>query len=90
MLPTMENAQMKKNGWLGRWNNRSFLQMKFVELGKPILSKPHIKYFPFETHTWVPFANLLSHNKADKLLKFKNKYWLSKHRDANWLLLGKK
>jgi 2-polyprenyl-3-methyl-5-hydroxy-6-metoxy-1,4-benzoquinol methylase len=47
---------------------------------------PH-KNFPIETHTWLPFVNLLSHNQAAALVKFTDKHWIKHCGYVDWNLL---
>ena len=48
---------------------------------------PH-KSFPIETHTWLPFVNLLSHNHAASLVRLTDKYWIKHCGYVDWNLLG--
>jgi hypothetical protein len=50
---------------------------------------PH-KSFPIETHTWLPFANCLSHRHTVSLVRYADKYWLKKCGHVDWNLLGTK
>lgn len=48
---------------------------------------PH-KSFPIETHTWLPFVNLLNHNQATSLVRFTDKYWIKHCGNVDWNLLS--
>lgn len=48
---------------------------------------PH-KNFPIETHTWLPFVNLLSHSHTASLVRVTDKYWIKHCGYVDWNLLG--
>ena len=48
---------------------------------------PH-KSFPLETHTWLPFVNLLNHNQTVSLVRLTDKYWIKHCGYVDWNLLS--
>lgn len=48
---------------------------------------PH-RSFPIETHTWLPFVNLLNHNRATSVVRLTDKYWIKHCGYVDWHLLS--
>lgn len=75
------------------WNATSFERQKQFANDIQRISKayfvqtPH-KYFPIETHTWLPFVNRLSHDHTMSVVSVANKYWIKKCQYVDWHLLS--
>ena len=53
------------------------------------IQTPH-RQFPLETHSWLPFVNLLGHNKTRTVVGLANRFWV-KHCDVvDWQLLDER
>jgi SAM-dependent methyltransferase len=57
-------------------------------LGKQYFVQTPYKYFPIESHSWLPFIALLPRKRLISLLQLSNKVWI-KRTDPDWYLLNK-
>ncbi len=57
-------------------------------LGKQYFVQTPYKYFPVESHSWLPFITLLSRSSLISLLKLTNKFWV-KQTAPDWYLLNR-
>ncbi len=58
-------------------------------LGKGYFVQTPYKYFPIESHTWLPLIAFLPRPLLVYLIKFTNKFWIKKT-SPDWYLLNKK
>lgn len=57
-------------------------------IGKSYFVQTPHKSFPLETHTWLPFVNLLTHNQTVSLVRFTDKFWIKHCGYVDWNLLS--
>jgi len=55
-------------------------------LGKRYFVQTPNKWFPVESHTWLPFVGYLSRSWQLRVLSFSNRYWV-KRTNPDWYLL---
>ena len=58
-------------------------------LGKAYFVQTPYKYFPVESHTWLPFISFLPRWMIVYVIKFTNTFWVKKT-TPDWYLLNKK
>ena len=61
---------------------------EICRVGKSYFVQTPHKSFPLETHTWLPFVNLLTHNQTVSLVRFTDKFWIKHCGYVDWNLLG--
>lgn len=67
---------------------RSFAD-EIRRLGKGYYVQTPNKWFPVESHTWLPFISYLPRKAQLKIISFSNRYWI-KRTNPDWYLLTDK
>ncbi|HSE30315.1 MAG TPA: methyltransferase domain-containing protein [Pyrinomonadaceae bacterium] len=82
-------TRVSQKDWVDRSLRR---QQEFASeirrVGKGYFVQTPHKNFPLETHTWLPFVNLLNHNQTVSLARFTDKFWIKHCGYVDWNLLG--
>jgi len=81
-------AKLTQQEWVSKSLRR---QQQFAteirRVGKSYFVQTPHRNFPIETHTWLPFVNMLNHNQTVSLVRFTDKYWMKQCGYVDWNLL---
>ncbi len=94
----IEHVTLPKNACCTRVSQKEWVdislrrQRQFAteirRVGKSYFVQTPHKGFPLETHTWLPFVNLLTHNQTISLVRFTDKFWIKHCGIVDWNLLS--